>query len=673
MAGAGNPVAGIDIVARLDKFRAEMAQIPDIGGKEAKALTAQLSKEIRAAELAAKRAADATKKAGQSAGEAAKGFKVLKEAAGAAGYGDLAEKAGKFGTVLEALASPAGLVAAGLGAMAASAILGVAALGEAVFAADDALDALEGFKRIGSDFYPRVPQDTIDSIDAVNASTTALGSIFDRAVVTLGASVAPAFEHVANVAVGLALAAEEAFEVFVQGTDVLHAFAVEMVQGVVEAITLPIKPLQILAAGVAAVAIATGHDLPAGAKDAIDSFLDLQHQVAESAVTFVETSVAGGALGAQLDELGEKGAAFIATQEHATRAMAAGKNAAKEQAAEYESLALAQEHVAEATAQLTAGIQALLLDAQATYDGMLTGEAKLTAAYEADLKAIEARTAAALAWAKTEDEAAAVRAAGLRDQEAHEAAYYANLDQLRKEDAKKQEEADKKAADAAQKQLELIGRSANQVAGYVSGAIGGMQAGFEASYQAAANNVSLLTQQLADGEDYYTDAQKDALAKRVEAQEDAARASFEAQKIAAMSQAAIQTALAVSQALASAPPPYNALPAGIAFAAGVAEETAIASEQPAFHQGGLAPDEAMARVLPGEFWVSRQGVAAAGGPEAFNRANAGVSTSMGGDVYAITAYRHTIQVARYERDRLSRNSPTMQEITKGRTPGVRGL
>jgi len=51
-----NEVVGIDIVARLDRFRKEMAEIPDIGAKEARALTGQLSREIKKAERAATQA-----------------------------------------------------------------------------------------------------------------------------------------------------------------------------------------------------------------------------------------------------------------------------------------------------------------------------------------------------------------------------------------------------------------------------------------------------------------------------------------------------------------------------------------------------------------------------------------------------------------------------------------
>lgn len=63
---AANEVVGIDIVARLDDFRAELAKIPDIGAKEAKALTSQLSREIKRAERASKTAAEQSKKTAEA-------------------------------------------------------------------------------------------------------------------------------------------------------------------------------------------------------------------------------------------------------------------------------------------------------------------------------------------------------------------------------------------------------------------------------------------------------------------------------------------------------------------------------------------------------------------------------------------------------------------------------
>jgi len=57
-----NEVVGIEIKAELAAFRAELAKIPDIGAKEARSLTSQLSREIRKAESASKRAAEQSKK-----------------------------------------------------------------------------------------------------------------------------------------------------------------------------------------------------------------------------------------------------------------------------------------------------------------------------------------------------------------------------------------------------------------------------------------------------------------------------------------------------------------------------------------------------------------------------------------------------------------------------------
>ena len=78
-----NEVVGIDIVARLDAFRAELGKIPDIGAREAKGLTAALSREIRAAERASKNAADQSKRTatasrdqGRASKEAADSVKV---------------------------------------------------------------------------------------------------------------------------------------------------------------------------------------------------------------------------------------------------------------------------------------------------------------------------------------------------------------------------------------------------------------------------------------------------------------------------------------------------------------------------------------------------------------------------------------------------------------------
>lgn len=115
--------------------------------------------------------------------------------------------------------------------------------------------------------------------------------------------------------------------------------------------------------------------------------------------------------------------------------------------------------------------------------------------------------------------------------------------------------------------------------------------------------------------------------KKQKAANKAANNAFLATQASAGSQAAILTLLAVSQALASVPPPFNIPVAGLALAAGIAQEAAILSaEPPSFRRGGTAlPDErrVVAQVEDGEALqvTSRQGVAKA----ASDAHNAGMS------------------------------------------------
>jgi len=75
-----NEVVGIDIIARLDGFREELAKIPDIGSKEAKQLAAQLSREIKSAERASARAAKAAKSSADAMKAQARAMSALTKA-----------------------------------------------------------------------------------------------------------------------------------------------------------------------------------------------------------------------------------------------------------------------------------------------------------------------------------------------------------------------------------------------------------------------------------------------------------------------------------------------------------------------------------------------------------------------------------------------------------------
>lgn len=126
---------GIDLVANLSGLRSELAKIPDIGGKAAREMTAQLSKEFKAAERAAKQAGDQGRRTkadfdgmGKAAGDAGGKMAKLAGAAdlldprlgalarGGADVFDVFEVLGGSGAVLGASLGALAIVAAELGA-----------------------------------------------------------------------------------------------------------------------------------------------------------------------------------------------------------------------------------------------------------------------------------------------------------------------------------------------------------------------------------------------------------------------------------------------------------------------------------------------------------------------------------------------------------------------------
>lgn len=184
-----NEVVGIDIVARLDKFRTEMAQLPVTASKEAKAMTLALSREIKAAEAAAKKAAAATAAAGKGGREGAKGFGELGDVAGKTGQ-NAAKLRGILSSLSPELGSVAGLandaadgveVFAGAGAAAGVAALAVAAAVGTVYLAyriytEDASRAEATSKMTSAAFAAQIPilDSTRDATIDLQVSTGAL-------------------------------------------------------------------------------------------------------------------------------------------------------------------------------------------------------------------------------------------------------------------------------------------------------------------------------------------------------------------------------------------------------------------------------------------------------------------------------------------------------------------
>jgi hypothetical protein len=180
---------------------------------------------------------------------------------------------------------------------------------------------------------------------------------------------------------------------------------------------------------------------------------------------------------------------------------------------------------------------------------------------------------------------------------------------------------------------------------------------------------SALTDQLAAGEQYYTQAQQVELQARIGASKDAARKQFAAAKAAKLAEAAASTALAVINAIAQSPPPSPFGIAGslIAGAAGAASMAAIAAQEPTFHQG-YAPDEMQARVLKTESVLSPAATAALGSGN-IAAANAGVTRGQGAATAPVVFRHQTFRP--FIKDFLTQPSALTDALNSGRIVGHR--
>ena len=116
------------------------------------------------------------------------------------------------------------------------------------------------------------------------------------------------------------------------------------------------------------------------------------------------------------------------------------------------------------------------------------------------------------------------------------------------------------------------------------------------------------------------------------------RGLFNFRKGMALAEIAMGTAEAVvaAQKLIA---PFNAIQSGLAIATGVAQAGVVMSQQmPAFHMGGMAPDEANARVLRGEAILDRATVRRMGGEQGVRNLQQGGSG--GAQTVVIQPFKH---------------------------------
>jgi hypothetical protein len=172
------------------------------------------------------------------------------------------------------------------------------------------------------------------------------------------------------------------------------------------------------------------------------------------------------------------------------------------------------------------------------------------------------------------------------------------------------------------------------------------------------------------GKDATADEKKQAK-ERVEDARDASRKQFELTKALQIAQITINTAGAVAQALASSPPPFNAIAAIAAGAAGAVQLATVQATTPKFHKGGMIgqPDESMAIVRSGEAVLNPMGRTMLG-DDAIRQANAGISGGHSGGAVQIV-YKHK-SFDYFVRDHLRTNATLPRALNAGRRLGQRG-
>lgn len=172
------------------------------------------------------------------------------------------------------------------------------------------------------------------------------------------------------------------------------------------------------------------------------------------------------------------------------------------------------------------------------------------------------------------------------------------------------------------------------------------------------------------GKDATEDEKKQAK-QRVEDAKDAARKAFEINKALQIAQIVVNTAAAATQAATAAPPPFNIPLVAAAIAAGAVQYAKVQSTQPKFHAGGLIgqPDEQTAIVRRGEAVLNPMGRSLLG-DDTIRAANAGMGNGSGGHAVQVV-YKHK-SFDYFVRDHLRTNATLPRALNAGRRLGQRG-
>jgi len=168
-----------------------------------------------------------------------------------------------------------------------------------------------------------------------------------------------------------------------------------------------------------------------------------------------------------------------------------------------------------------------------------------------------------------------------------------------------------------------------------------------------------------------TDDEREQAKERVKNAKDEARKQFELNKALQMAQIIVNTATSATQAALVAPPPANIPFIAAALAAGAVQLATVQATTPKFHKGGLIgqPDEGMAVVRSGEAVLNPMGRSLLG-DDTIRAANAGMGSGSGGHAVQIV-YKHK-SFDYFVRDHLRTNATLPRALNAGRRLGQRG-
>ena len=571
----------LEFRANIARLQADLAKVPGITEKEAKKMVKALDSQLKRAEKSAKKAGKSGKKAFKemedSAGEAdsvlqglASGLDLIDPK-----LGDVARTVGDAAGGMEAMVRGASGSAVALGAVGAA--LSVAAGAYAFFKAD--LEEAEEKQRQAAESAEQLTRAYMN-LEGI------LGDIDDQFALAAGEITKwdlKAREAIRDVSKG--------YTPLIQKTEEYIASLEEKQRVQKESITADKEEQAALKAldRQIGVNLTKLHAMEQAQKDAQDR--------AEMLVEFEKET----AKAREADAQAEKDAA-AALKAH---------NEAKTEAARLEA-----ERLAESEARL-AVLEQLSQIEEAAISGTLTGIQRIT--YERDLQLAQIEELAA----KTNDlQAGEAAAAAVTAQAAKQIA--SEMDTLLTQ------------ADRALEEVE--DHISSIKAGYVD--LGMSVATATAQMAAAAGDVfGVVSDQRVDAfeeaksallelDETATQAQRDSARALLNETRDEARKMFAAEKAAAISQAIINGAVATVGAVRTAqanPIVSAALIAGVA-ATTAAQIAVIAAEKPTFHRGGVIgadPSERNITARAGEGVLTRQGVAAIGGPAGLAEANRG--------------------------------------------------